>query len=76
MRKTILVLSTLFVCLNLSAEKASIRKADPKKGKILYDQMCFVCHQPDGKGKAGLGPRLDTPDLLFLANDDFFEGAS
>ncbi|MBR7059347.1 MAG: cytochrome-c oxidase, cbb3-type subunit III [Neisseriaceae bacterium] len=28
------------------------------KGKIIYDQICFTCHQDDGKGLPGLAPNL------------------
>ncbi|MEZ4742948.1 MAG: c-type cytochrome [Bdellovibrionota bacterium] len=48
-------------------------KGDAKKGKELYEQTCVGCHQKDGLGYPGLGPRLNTPDLLFLANDEFFK---
>ena len=28
------------------------------KGKVIYDQICFTCHQEDGKGLVGLAPNL------------------
>ena len=28
------------------------------KGKVIYDQICFTCHQEDGKGLQGLAPNL------------------
>lgn len=44
-----------------------------KKGQEVFEQMCIACHQKDGHGKAGLAPRLNTPDLLFLASDEFLK---
>lgn len=52
---------------------SAFAKGNAKKGKALYDTVCFACHQTDGAGKPGMGPKLNTPDLLFLANDAFFK---
>jgi len=43
------------------------------KGEKLFAQMCTGCHQEKGAGKAGLAPRLNTPDFLGLANDAFLK---
>lgn len=33
-----------------------------QRGKVIYDQICFTCHQADGKGMVGLAPNL-TDDV-------------
>jgi nitrite reductase (NO-forming) len=35
-----------------------------ERGKQIYMQTCFVCHQPDGQGLAGQIPPLAKSDLL------------
>ena len=39
--------------------------AQQVRGKAVYDSSCAACHQPDGKGVAGVFPPL--------ANSDFFQ---
>ena len=39
--------------------------AQQLRGKAVYDSACAACHQPDGKGVAGVFPPL--------ANSDFFQ---
>jgi cytochrome c oxidase cbb3-type subunit 3 len=51
-------------------------KLDPaavKRGDALFAQNCTACHQEKGAGKAGFGPRLNTPDFLGLASDEFIK---
>ncbi|RFP17747.1 nitrite reductase, copper-containing [Duganella sp. BJB488] len=40
-------------------------RAQQLRGKAVYDSNCSACHQPDGKGVAGVFPPL--------ANSDFFQ---
>ena len=35
-----------------------------KRGKEIYDQLCVVCHQADGKGIEGAFPPLAASDYL------------
>ena len=35
-----------------------------EKGKQVYMGLCFACHQPDGKGMAGIFPPLAASDFL------------
>jgi nitrite reductase (NO-forming) len=35
-----------------------------EKGKAVYMQICFVCHQPEGQGIAGQIPPLANSDFL------------
>lgn len=43
-------------------ENESFRKqaneARAAKGKVIYDEICYTCHQEDGKGDIGLAPNL------------------
>lgn len=38
--------------------------APPHPGKAIYDALCLTCHQPDGKGLAGIYPPLAGADWL------------
>lgn len=69
------MLKPLKVLIFLALSSQAFGAGDSKKGKVLYDQMCVACHQKDGIGKPGLAPRLNTPDFLFLANDDFLRNS-
>ena len=42
-----------------------------KKGEMLYNQNCSVCHQPDAIGKPGFAPSLANPEFLSIASDKF-----
>ena len=64
-----LLLPVLFILFSTPA----FSKGDAKKGLAMYNTMCVACHQVDGKGLPGLGPRLNTPELLFMASDKFFK---
>lgn len=46
-----------------------------EKGKAVYMQTCFVCHQPDGNGLGNTIPPLAKSDFLAqLKTDDFIRG--
>ncbi len=46
-----------------------------EKGKGVYLQTCFVCHQPDGQGLPGQIPPLAKSDYLAsIGNDDVIHG--
>jgi len=51
--------------------RTALDPAKVKNGKRIFDQMCVACHQPDGVGKPGIAPRLNSPDFLGLASDEF-----
>jgi len=40
------------------------REAQVERGKRVFMQTCFACHQPDGKGLAGIYPPLAGSDFL------------
>ncbi len=70
----------------LKAQVAEEIKSNPKiagltkeiqiqKGKAVYLQTCFVCHQPDGQGVAGQIPPLAKSDFLEnLSKEDYIKG--
>jgi nitrite reductase (NO-forming) len=72
--------------LNLKAQVAEEIRSNPKianltkeiqieKGKAVYMQTCFVCHQPNGVGVAGQIPPLAKSDFLAgLTKDDYIRG--
>jgi nitrite reductase (NO-forming) len=71
---------------NLKAQVAEEIRSNPKiagltkeiqieKGKAVYMQTCFVCHQPDGIGVASQIPPLAKSDFLAgLTKDDYIRG--
>ena len=70
----------------LQAQMASEIKGNPRiagltkeiqieKGKAVYMQTCFVCHQPEGQGVAGQIPPLAKSDFLStLTKEDYIRG--
>ena len=36
-----------------------------KRGKLLYQDFCVMCHLPDGKGQEGIIPPIAKSDFLF-----------
>jgi nitrite reductase (NO-forming) len=70
----------------LKAQVAEEIKSNPKiagltkeiqvqKGKAVYMQTCFVCHQPDGAGLANQIPPLAKSDFLAgLGKEDYIRG--
>ena len=51
-----------------AANTSSLVIGDAKKGELLYEASCVVCHGPRAKG--GIGPRLAGNPILF--NDEAF----
>ncbi len=70
----------------LQTQRAAEIKGNPKiaeltkdiqiqKGKAVYMQTCFVCHQPEGQGVAGQIPPLAKSDFLAtLDKEDYIRG--
>jgi nitrite reductase (NO-forming) len=69
----------------LEAAVAAAIRTDPKisgmtreiqmeRGKRVYMQTCFVCHQPTGKGLPGLFPPLAQSDYLLADTDRAIRG--
>jgi nitrite reductase (NO-forming) len=69
----------------LSAEMAAEIKGNPRianltkeiqieKGKGVYMQTCFVCHQPEGQGVAGQIPPLAKSDFLMANRENSIRG--
>lgn len=70
----------------LKAQVAEEIKSNPKiagltkeiqvqKGKAVYMQTCFVCHQPEGQGLPGQIPPLAKSDFLAtLSKEDYIKG--
>lgn len=64
----------------LEQERKDAIKADPKiaglskeilmeKGKRVYTQTCFACHQMNGEGMVGVFPPLAKSDFLMADKD-------
>ncbi|MFO1476703.1 MAG: copper-containing nitrite reductase [Verrucomicrobiota bacterium] len=70
----------------LTAQKQAEIESNPKiagltreiqiqKGKSVYMQTCFVCHQPEGQGVPGQIPPLAKSDFLAkLSKEDYITG--
>ena len=58
---------------NLHPKKVTLVAALIKRGNELFAQNCTACHQENGAGKAGFAPRLNSPDFLGLASDQFIK---
>ncbi|MCE9610815.1 MAG: nitrite reductase, copper-containing [Chthoniobacter sp.] len=70
---------------DLEARMKAAIKADPKiaglskeilmeKGKRVYSQTCFACHQPTGLGLPGVFPPLAKSDYLMADKDRAIRG--
>lgn len=46
-------------------------RGDPTRGRRLYEAACANCHGWEGRGELGMGPALNSPDLLATADDTF-----
>ena len=54
---------------NVRAADVSRRDGDPRFGRSIYRGNCAACHGIDGEG--GIGTRLNSPDFLAMASDEF-----
>ncbi len=45
------------------------KEAQMERGKRVFMQTCFACHQPDGKGLPGIFPPLAGSDFLVADHD-------
>lgn len=45
------------------------KEAQVERGKRVFMQTCFACHQPDGKGLPGIFPPLAGSDFLLADHD-------
>jgi nitrite reductase (NO-forming) len=70
---------------SLKAQVAEEIKSNPKiagltkeirieKGKAVYMQTCFVCHQPEGLGVSGQIPPLARSDFLMAHKENSIRG--
>lgn len=48
-----------------------VGRGDPPRGRRLYEAACANCHGWEGRGELGMGPALNSPDLLATADDAF-----
>lgn len=58
--------------LSLNENAAFRDRANPDRaarGKVTFDQVCFACHQPDGKGMVGMAPNLTDNIWLWGGNE-------
>ncbi len=51
--------------------RARASHGSPARGAEMYLANCANCHGPEGKGNLGMGPALNSPDLLAAASDGF-----
>ena len=48
-----------------------VGRGDSTRGQRLYEAACANCHGWEGRGELGMGPALNSPDLLATADDTF-----
>lgn len=68
-----LILLVLTACGGSSPAEESVPAAPPElvaEGERLFQQTCFTCHGPDGKGIPNLGKNLTTSEFVKNATDD------
>jgi nitrite reductase (NO-forming) len=53
---------------------SSTEQTQLERGRQVYGQTCFVCHQPNGKGVPGQIPPLAKSDLLMRDKADAIRG--
>ena len=57
----------------LKGEKIKLDATSVAKGKKVFEMYCVACHQKDGIGKAGMAPKINSPEFLGLADNDFIK---
>jgi mono/diheme cytochrome c family protein len=68
MDRTHIVAATLAAA--LAACGNAFAQADAPAGQAFFDKNCAACHQPGGKGLAGLAPALAGTLAPLLAHDE------
>ncbi len=64
-RQLIIVLTLLiFVVQELAAQPGGAKAEQVERGRVLYFQNCFICHQLNGTGTPGVYPPLAKSDFL------------
>lgn len=69
----LLVLLILTACGGSSSAEEPTPAVAPElaaEGERLFQQTCFVCHGPDGKGLPNLGKDLTTSEFVSNSTDD------
>ena len=56
------------------ANLSVVERAQFERGRQVYGQTCFVCHQPNGKGVPNQIPPLAQSDLLIKDKTDAIRG--
>ncbi len=73
MRKTVWISLALGVAVLLAAcggdTEPTYSPETIAEGEALFQQTCFACHGPDGKGLPNLGKDLTTSEFVKTSND-------
>ena len=48
-----------------------VTDAAAQRGQTIYADNCVPCHGPDGEGRLGIGPKLNSTTFLAAAADDY-----
>lgn len=48
-----------------------VSDAAAQRGQTIYANNCVPCHGPDGEGRLGIGPKLNSTSFLAAAADDY-----
>lgn len=65
----LLVVGGMAVLLDVSSDAAEASTDQMERGRILYQQNCFICHQLNGQGLPGTYPPLAKSDYLLADRD-------
>jgi cytochrome c oxidase cbb3-type subunit III len=66
----------LFAMMSVSLECCRPLTAVQKRGRALYERMCFVCHGRAGEGYAAdEAPALSQPNFLASVSDEYLRSA-
>jgi mono/diheme cytochrome c family protein len=58
----------------IEAARAAERAEAVEAGRTLYADNCTACHGQDGEGEAGVGPPLNSRELLKTTSDEVLFG--
>lgn len=59
----------LLTALSVPFIQGNAKQESMDRGKEIYNQLCIVCHQADGKGIEGAFPPLAASDYLMKTPD-------